>query len=207
MTPSDDEDAATDEDAASAAADTATDDTGLPAEAVDEAERLTRLARAATDPNEAGAHRERRDDLLAAHGYVARVRSEDRDDALVLHPSNWLDDDGTVRIDRVDVTGAVEVPLSGSGDPDRWAETEAHNRAVAERVAADHGPAHGQNAHALADFLGNHYAKRIEDATPAELREFREEYYPRNVWPDDHQRAVVEESVDLARETAASLDG
>lgn len=183
------------------------DDTGLPAEAVDEAERITRLARAASDPNEVAAHRERRDDLLADHGYVARVRSADGDDTLVLHPSNWLDGDGTVRVDRVDVAEAVEVPLSESGDASRWEETEAHNRTVAEQVAADHGRVHGRNVHALADFLGNHHAKRIEDATPGDLREFLEEYYPRNAWPSDEQRAVVEESVALARETAASLAG
>lgn len=195
----------------------------LPDDTIAEAERLTRLAREAdqreaserasgegrpasreaVDPNEAAAHRRRRDELLAEHGYTARVRSEDTDDVLVLHPVDWLDDEGTVRIERIDdVEDGIEVPLSGPGDTDDWDATEAHNRSVADRVADRHGEVHGQTAHAFADFMSNHYAKPVERATPAEVREFLEEYFPRNAWPTDEQRAVVEESVDLVRETA-----
>lgn len=180
----------------------------LPDDAVREAERLTRLAREATDPNEAAAHRERRDALLADHGYVARVRSDDTADVLVLHPGDWLDDSGTVRLDRVDdVDRGREVPLSGPGDTDDWAATEAHNRAVAERVEAAHGEVHGRTAHAFADFASNHYAKRVEAATPGEVREFVEEYFPRNGWPTDEQLELVEETVELVVATAEAPDG
>ena len=175
----------------------------LPDDTVDEAERLTRLAREAVDPNEATAHRARRDELLDEHGYTARVRSEDTDAVLVLHPADWLDEDGTVQFEQIDdVDDGIEVPLSGPGDTDDWDATEAHNRAVADRVEAEHGAVHGQTAHAFADFMSNHYAKPVEQATPAEVREFVEEYFPRNAWPSNDQRAVVEESVDLVRETA-----
>jgi hypothetical protein len=175
----------------------------LPDDTVDEAERLTRLAREAVDPNEATAHRRRRDELLAEHGYTARVRSEDTDAVLVLHPADWLDEAGTVRIERIDdVDDGIEVPLSGPGDADDWDSVERHNRTVADRVTEAHGEVHGRTAHAFADFMSNHYAKPVEQATPGERREFVEEYFPRNTWPTDEQRAVVEESVELVRETA-----
>jgi hypothetical protein len=175
----------------------------LPDDTIREVERLTRLARESVDPNEAAAHRERRDAILADHGYTARVRSDDTDDVLVLHPSDWLDESGTVQVDRIDdVDDGIEVPLSGPGDADDWDSVERHNRAVAEWVAADHGAVHGRTAHSFADFMSNHYAKPVEQATPAEVREFVEEYFPRNTWPTDDQRAVVEESVELVRETA-----
>ncbi|MFC7176095.1 DUF7108 family protein [Halosegnis marinus] len=173
----------------------------IPDDVIDDAERLTRLARTAVDPNEAAAHRERRDDLLAEHGYTARVRSDDRDDTLVLHPADWLED-GEVVIERVDVEEGVEIELSGTGDADEWAAVDEHNRAAAEAVVAEHGEVHGANARSLADFAGNHYAKRVEELTPAERREFVEEYFPRNAWPSDDQREAVEESVELTREHA-----
>lgn len=186
----------------------------IPDDVLQEAERLTRLARDATEwhdadvpfreayeahdaPTEAERYRERRDVLLANHGYVARVRSEDTAEVLVCHPESWLDSEGTVVIDRVDPDEAIEIQLSGTGDADRWAEVEQHNRAVAEAVADTHGEPHGYNAHRLADFAGNHYAKPIEDLTPAEREEFLTEYYPRNGWPSDEQRALVAESVEL----------
>ncbi|MFB6117307.1 rnhA operon protein [Halosegnis sp.] len=196
----------------------------LPDDIIDEAERLTRLAREAdarlahtndeavtrgspfedgyTGQTEADRYRARRDELLAEHGYVARVRSEDTAEVLVCHPTSWLDDEGTVVVERVDPEEAVEIQLSGTGDSDEWKTVEAHNRAVAEAVSERHGEVHGFNAHRLADFAGNHYAKPIEDLTPAEREEFLTEYYPRNGWPNDKQRALVAESVELARELA-----
>ena len=56
---------------------------------------------------------------------------------------------------------------------------------------------HGANAHALADYASNHYAKPIGDLTGQELAEFLDEYFPRNAWPSDDQKAAVEESVRL----------
>jgi hypothetical protein len=64
--------------------------------------------------------------------------------------------------------------------------------AVAERA----GPVHAANVRAFADFMGNHYARRVETATPAELREFLTEYYLRNAWPSDEQRDVVVQSLE-----------
>jgi hypothetical protein len=51
--------------------------TDLPDDAVAEAERLTRLARRAVDDNERAAYRDRREEILDEHGYVARVREDD----------------------------------------------------------------------------------------------------------------------------------
>jgi hypothetical protein len=169
----------------------------LPESVVEAAERLTRLARDAVDGNEAAAYRDRRGTLLDAHGYVARLRSEDHGEVLVLHPAEWVED-GVVRVERVDdVDRAVEVPLDGTGDPDEWDEVEARNRALAEAVEAEHGPVHGANAHAFADFMGNHYARPIGRATERQVREFTEEYFPRNAWPTEDQREALEASLDL----------
>ncbi|MEF8756985.1 MAG: rnhA operon protein [Halobacteriales archaeon] len=177
----------------------------LPRDVVETAAAQTRRARRARDEKQAERHRERRAALLDGRGYSARVREEDTRDVLVLYPDEWLDD-GTVRTDRIeDLDRAVEVVLSGAGDPDDWDAVDAHNRRVAERVRDRHGDVHGDNADALADFVGNHYAKPIEDATPEERAEFLAEYFPRNAWPDDRQREAVERSVELAVEAARAL--
>ena len=179
----------------------------LPVEVADEAERLTRLARAATDPNERAARRERRDDRLAEHGFTARVREESDGDVLVCYPSEWLVD-GTIRIERIEDTDrAVERRLSGSGDPDDWEALARHNNRVAERVADRHGSVHGTNARVFADFMSNHRARRVETATDDDRAEFRTEYFVRNAWPTDDQRAAVETSLSLVADVAAALDG
>jgi hypothetical protein len=174
----------------------------IPADRLDEVERLTRLARQAVDEGAAAAYRDQRAALLAEYDYDARIREEDTGDVLVCYPSEWVED-GVIQPDIVDDTDrGVEIRLSGPGDPDEWAEVEEQNRAVVERVRAEHGDAHAATARALADFMGNHYAKPIAEATPEELAEFREEYFPRNAWPTDRQRALLDDSVQLAVEKA-----
>ena len=179
-----------------------TDDEGeLPPAVIDEAERLTRRAREAVDPNETEAYRERRASLVTEHGFRARVREEGRD-TLVLYPDEWVED-GTVQPERIeDIDRGIERPLEGPGEADEWAVVEEHNRELAETVADAHGEIHGANADALADFASNHYAKPIEDLTGAELEEFLAEYFPRNAWPTDDQQAVVEQSVRLTYQVA-----
>ena len=177
----------------------------LPRERVAEAERLTRLARAAEDDAEAAACRERRDAVLAEHGFRAREREEDAGATLICYPEEWVVD-GTVRVDRVeDVDRAIEVSIEGTGDPDDWEAVAAHNRAVADRVREKHGPVHGANASAFATFMSNHYAKPVEEAADAEREEFRTEYFPRNAWPTDEQRAAVERSLSLVVECARNI--
>ncbi|SDJ61926.1 DUF7108 family protein [Natronorubrum texcoconense] len=181
-----------------------TADEELPAEIVDEAERLTRLERTVSDEGEAQAHAERRDKLLDDHDFTFRIREDDGDDVLVLHPDEWHDDEaGVIRTDRIDdISRGVEIPLEGAADPDDWDAVETHNRDLVERVRERHGDVHGDNASLLADFVGNHYAKHIEDLAGAELREFRSEYFVRNAWPSDAQRDALEESITLVYETA-----
>jgi len=176
--------------------------TDLPADTIDEAERLTRLARNAVDDAEATAYREDRATLLGDHDYTARVREEDTGDVLVCYPTEWVED-GVIRPDRVEDTDrGVEVRLSGPGDPDEWSDVAAANDDVVETVNDEHGEVHAETARALADFMGNHYAKPIADATPEELAEFREEYFPRNAWPSEAQKARLSESVQLAVDVA-----
>ncbi|WP_327051491.1 DUF7108 family protein [Halomicrococcus gelatinilyticus] len=176
----------------------------LPDDTVEEAERLTRLARNATDDDEREAYLAERESLLDPHDFTARVRSEDTRDVLVLHPGEWTED-GTIRVERVDDTDrAAEIPLDGPGDPDDWDEVDEHNRAVAAAVGDAHGDVHGANAAAFADFMSNHYARPVESATDAEVQEFLTEYFPRNAWPTDEQKAVVDESVELVFESAGA---
>jgi hypothetical protein len=168
---------------------------------IDEAERLTRLARDAVDDSEADAYREERAELLAHHDFTARVREDDAGDTLVLHPEEWVQD-GTIRTDRIEDTDrAVELSLSGPGDPDEWDAVAEHNREVAARVREAHGDVHGDNADAFAAFMSNHYARPVESATSDEIEEFLSEYFPRNAWPSEEQRAVVDDSIEFVLET------
>lgn len=167
----------------------------LPSETVDTAVRLTRFARRAIDDDEAAAYRRERDETLAAFGYVARVREEDDRTVLVCYPDEWVVD-GTVRTDRIEDRGrAIERPVGGAGEPGSYDRIDAHNRRVADAVEAAAGPVHGANAHAFADFMGNHYLRRVESASRTELEEFLTDYYQRNAWPTEAQREMVEESL------------
>jgi hypothetical protein len=176
-----------------------------PTAVVDEAERLTRLTRNATDKAEREVYRKERAAVLAEDGFTARVREEGSDGVLVCYPDEWLDD-GTVRTERIeDPDRAVERRLSGSGDPDDWRHVAAHNDRVVARVAERHGDVHAANARAFADFMSNHYARRIDTAREAERREFREEYFVRNAWPSAEQRSVIERSLTLTLDAARSF--
>jgi hypothetical protein len=176
------------------------DEVELPGDVVDAAERLTRLARNAVDEDEADAYRERRASVLDDHDFTARVRDED--DTLVLHPEEWVED-GVVRVERVEDTDrAVEISLSGPGDADQYDAVEAHNASLVRDVESEHGAVHAANARAFADFMGNHYVRKVETATRDEIAEFLEEYYPRNAWPSKKQRSVADESLALLFEAA-----
>lgn len=168
----------------------------LPREAVAVAERLTRLARDAVDEAEASAYRDRRSTVLGDYGFTARVREDEDGATLVCHPAEWLDDDGVVDFEAIDDTDrATEVSLSGTGAQGEWAAAEARNSDIVEAVRETHGPIHAANARAFADFMGNHYATPIPSANAHHVREFLDEYYPRNAWPTEAERAVVEQSL------------
>ena len=176
----------------------------LPERLLQAVEHYTRQARDTDDERAARRLRERRDERLARHGYVARVREEPTRAVLVCHPATWTED-GTVYPDRIeDLDRAVEIPLSGPGDPEDWDEIDAHNGALAAAVRERHGEVHGATARALADFASNHYAKPIEALAVGELAEFREEYFVRNAWPSDAQREVLSRSLELVFECADS---
>jgi len=165
----------------------------LPEDVVQAARRLTRLARRASDESEAAAYRADRDGRLADHDFVSRLREDD--DTLVLYPAEWIAD-GTVQTGRIEDTDrAHELALSGPGDPDEWERVETYNAEIVAQVGERHGDPHRRNARTFADFVGNHYAKRVDAATAPEVEEFLTEYFRRNAWPSERQRAVVRESV------------
>lgn len=167
-----------------------------PDDVLEEAKRLTRQSRAAVDPQEARAYLDRRDDMLAEHGLVARVREEPDGAVLVCYPTEWVDEAGVVRTERItDTDAAIEIRLSGTGPQGDWETADARNRELVESVRNRWGDVHGDNVAAFADFMGNHYARPVDTATAAEIREFLEEYYPRNAWPTPDQAAVIEDSL------------
>lgn len=171
----------------------------LPDDVIEEAERLSRVARAAVDANEADGARHTREELLARHGYVARERETDA--TLVCYPQDWIEH-GEVQIERIEDTDrAIERPLEAPATDD-WERIEQHNRNIAARVTERYGDVHGANAATFADFMSNHYAMVVEHATDAMREEFLTEYYPRNAWSTKKQSAVVEESVELALDLA-----
>ncbi|WP_435195717.1 DUF7108 family protein [Natronomonas sp. EA1] len=172
----------------------------IPDDVLQEAERLTRLAREAVDENETAAHERRRAAILDEHGYTARVREDGVSAILVLHPSEWVED-GVIQPSRIDdIDRGIELPLEGPATDADWEEVEEHNRALAEEITAEHGEVHGRTAHAFADFMGNHYVKPMDEATPRERKEFREDYFPRNAWPTAEQKAKLAESLSLVVE-------
>lgn len=169
----------------------------LPDEIIREAERLTRLARDATDPNEANAYRETREELLATHGYTARIREDPGGDVLVCYPRDWVQD-GTIQFDNItDLERGIERPIARSNTDADWEEVDAHNQAIAAEIESKHGTVHGANARAFADYMGNHHVKRIEAASPTEINAFLTDYFPRNSWPSDAQRHRITESLRL----------
>lgn len=169
--------------------------TDLPAAVIDEAERLTRLARRTSDPNEAAAYRSDRDQQLAEYGYTARIRSEESREVLVLYPDDWMQN-GTAQLDAIeDTSRAVERVLTGPGEETTYDDVMAHNQRLVDAVEDEAGPVHAANAAAFATYMANHYVRPMESASDAELEEFRSEYYPRNAWPTAEQRAVLTESL------------
>jgi len=171
----------------------------LPSDVIETVERLTRHARHADDER-AGTLRDRRDDILAEHGFEARIRSERDGDVLVCYPAEWLED-GEVVFDRIDDRSrAVERPLDRPELDADWETIDADNRAVVDAVEERYGTVHAANVAALADYMSNHHALRIADATADHVAEFLTEYYPRNAFPGDDQRAVVEASLERAFE-------
>jgi hypothetical protein len=154
---------------------------------VNETARLTRVALSGDD--EAC---ERRDTLAAEHGYEARVRE---DGVLVLHPADWLDEDGVVDMEKFDADEAYEVPLDGRGYDeardanDSLLDTFEENGEVCEEDVF--------NARAFVEFCENHHATAVENVGEEHLSEFLDEYYVRNVWASDAAEERVEESLRL----------
>lgn len=176
----------------------------IPASAVDEAARLTRLARETEVDTAAAFYRERRNELVTSHDYVPRLRESD--DTLVLYPEEWMAD-GTAQLDRIETTDrAVEVSLSGPGDADRYRAIAAYNDAVADAVADRSSSTHAATADSFAAFMSNHYLRGVDDSTPAMRAEFREEFLPRNGWPTDEQLERVEESLSVIESIAETIE-
>ena len=167
-----------------------------PEDVLEEARRLTSQSRAAVDPEEARASLARRDELLDEHGLVARVREEPDGAVLVCYPTEWVDEAGVVRTERItDTDAATEIRLSGTGPQGDWETANARNRELVDSVRDRWGDVHGDNVAAFAEYMGNHYARPVDTATAAEIREFLDEYYPRNAWPTPDQAAVIEDSL------------
>lgn len=173
----------------------------LPDRVVDTAKAMTRAGRRGTHA-EPEALRRRRDALLDQYGYAARVREDESGPVLVCYPEDWIED-GLFQPEAVDSTDdAVEAPLWTARTDEDWAAIDAHNRALADAVAGRHGQVHGANAVAFGTYMANHHATRVEDATAEQVREFLDEYFPRNAWASADQAAAIERSLERLYETA-----
>lgn len=176
------------------------DEGDLPEEVVEEATELARRERMADAPTRRARFRRHREALLGEHDYADRIRSDGDRTVLVLYPDQWVVGD-TVRPSRIDdLERAIEVPLEGEDRDEDWSAVDHANRRLAEQIRREHGEIHGSNATALADFMGNHHLKRIEDARIEEIEEFRREYFIRNAWPTEEQRDRLAQSLELVRE-------
>lgn len=150
---------------------------------VEEAARLTRIA--ASGDEEA---RQRRDEIANEHGYEARLRE---DGTLVLHPTDWLDENGVINLEAFDADEAYEVPLDGGG----FEEAREKNDKLLQRFKKEASEADAFNARAFVEFCENHHATAVKNANEDLLREFLEEYYVRNVWAPEKAKENVEESL------------
>jgi hypothetical protein len=182
----------------------------LPEDVLEEVIRLTREIYRGRDEDHQGRAgdwakitRRRRDTMLEKHGYVARIRDDEDGPTLVCYPDSWLDGDGLVRVERVeDTEEAIEVSLAGGDEERDWEAVDSFNRDIVDAVRREYGNPHGETAAAFADFMGNHYLLRIDEATAAHVREFRSQYFPRNAWPSPEQTEALEDSLRYVFETA-----
>lgn len=166
----------------------------LPNEVVNQVVCLTLNARE-SDEAEDGYIRER-DNILERHGYTARIRGEDN--TLVLYPLDWIDDGGEVDFDQIqDTSKAIEESLSGVNEGADWEDIEEMNSEIVSAVREEYGDTHAENVRAFADYMGNHFLKVVTEATQEEKEKFKQDYYIRNVWSDESQESVLEESLDL----------
>lgn len=168
----------------------------LPEEIVEKAVELSQKAQHPQLPTDR--FERERDALVSEYGFRARIRDDDsRGPVLVCYPDDWLSE-GTVRLSRVDNTDrAVERPLFTVETDQTWERVYSHNEEVVTQVFNEFGEVHGENAQAFADYMSNHYKRQVESAGSHELNEFLNEYYPRNAWPSEAQKRVVEESLRL----------
>lgn len=151
---------------------------------VEEAARLARVA--ASGDDEA---RKRRDEVAAERGYEARLRD---DGTLVLHPADWLDEDGVVDMEAFDADEAYEVPLDGGG----FEEARRRNNALLDEFTdGDVDEKDVFNARAFVEFCENHHAVAVENVGDEHIEEFLNEYYVRNVWSDEEAEDRVDESL------------
>ena len=160
-----------------------TDDGDRHPDWVDEVARLSRIG--VSGDNEA---RERRDEVAGEKGYEARVRD---DGTLVLHPDDWLDEDGVVDMEAFDADEAYEVPLDGGGFDD----ARRRNEDLLEDFAEDADETEMFNAHAFVEFCENHHAVAVEKAREKHVDSFLNDYYVRNVWADEEAEERVEGSL------------
>ena len=163
---------------------------------VNEAARLTRVALSG-----GGEARRRRDALAEEHGYNARLRD---DGVLVLHPKDWLDEDGVVDMEAFDADDAYEVPLDGEGYEDARSSNDTLLGGFEEMEVTEEADVF--NARAFAEFCENHHATAVENVSEEHVREFLEEYYVRNVWASDEAEDSVEESLRLLLREAGRDD-
>ncbi|XGI83882.1 rnhA operon protein [Halorutilales archaeon Cl-col2-1] len=162
---------------------------------VDEAVRLTKMSLTSPSP----VYEDRLDELAAENGFVARLRD---DETLVLYPDDWVVD-GEVDVERIEDTDrAHEIPLSEKGES--WEDVHSYNSDVIEELSEMEEVTETEvsNAEYFVEFLENHYILPVDEVSQKHVREFLEDYYPRNVWSSPNEEETVKKSVRKLLEAA-----
>lgn len=151
-------------------------------------DEIVSVARASLGKDDAGELDEAKE-TAESHGYRFRLRD---DDVVVIHPLDWLDEDGIVKED-VDPEEALKVELGGSGGVE---EARSRNDEVMEDVEdlVDDGDLLF-NVRRFVEYCENHHAAAVDEVTRVQVEEFLEEYYPRNVWASREQEDKLQGSL------------
>lgn len=152
-------------------------------------QEVVAVARAAVGARRDAGELDRMEDIAGDHGYRARLRD---DDVLVLHPDDWLDDEGVLHGD-VDPDDALEIHLGDSGGAE---EARMRNDDLLEGFEADVEDEDVRfNVERFAEYCENHHGVAVDEVTSQQVEEFVDEYYPRNVWPSGSAEEKLESSL------------
>lgn len=149
------------------------------------------IARAAVGVRGEADELDRLKKLAGEHGYRARLRE---DEVLVLHPEDWLDEEGVLRGD-VDADEALEIAIGDSGGAEEARQRNDDVLEGFERRIEDEEVRF--NVERFAEYCENHHGVAVDEVTARQVDEFVDEYYVRNVWSSESAEEKLERSLEM----------